>query len=749
MISDILGLSINEKVLNKKSNSSVVSTLEKTATNYIAFGRMASDLKLIRLNFSRWLAMEGVKVRGTPDAHLLKEDELTKKFGVLREKYTQSKVTKVAQDGTSGNKGVVRTLLEKYIDYKIERKVERKVAAAVLKRYKKLTTVRKIIRLKKKLLSIVNNLLSKINIKKMFTEWIKRNINRFIKPIVQVISNALNRFIKTGLQKLAVRFGTAFLASVGFSGPFAVAIAAVVTIGLMVWDPLMDAWEEYKKGGNFFETLIVGLMDEFTVGLFGKENIKEFNDSFVKWYDNLFKEMFNAIDKSMKFIEKKMTMFANFIIEKGKAMFVTKQNEGDFVSAFDELNKKRLEEEQQTRDKYAKYFEQMQDAIDNKKVTIRQLEIEIATLEYNLKVLVEGPENARLEAAKIEKVKQEQELAKLEEERIKSREGGAPTEEKKAKKTEPPPAPPSKPAPKVESAPKVEPAPKPTPAATPDVTPVAAPQTGQYDESPPKGKFTSSNEFVVQMYDAARKAANKMNVPTLGLLSQWALESGWGSKPSGDYNYFGLKSFGKPPQKLVITKEQSLSSGAIEEYKKKGWFIKQAGITSTVKDLFKSYSSIDEAVNAQADFLLKNSRYSKAGVFGTKTPLEYGEALKKAGYATAANYAKEINSVSKSVYTRLSQNDKVQYAENGEFLGSSGTKMAATESPTKTAASGSKIGKGSTEVAQAQREQLKPKDVDVLKTAKVNNTKQTQQENVAMNKPGPDSGSVLLDRATT
>ena len=103
MISEILGLSINQKVLNKKSSSRVVSTLQKTATNYLAIGRMAEDLKLIRLNFSRWLAMEGVKVKGTPDAHMLKEDELAKKFGVMREKYVSSKSPKAARDGANGN----------------------------------------------------------------------------------------------------------------------------------------------------------------------------------------------------------------------------------------------------------------------------------------------------------------------------------------------------------------------------------------------------------------------------------------------------------------------------------------------------------------------------------------------------------------------------------------------------------------------------------------------------------------------
>ena len=277
----------------------------KTATNYIAIGRMAEDLKLIRLNFSRWLAMEGVKVRGTPDMHMLKEDELTKKFGVLREKYTQSKVTRAARDGTEDKKGLGRKLLDAYIGYKIARPLERKIAASVLKRYKKLTTVRKLVRLKRKILVAVNKLLEKINIKKMFKEWVKKNFKKFIKPFVDVFSNALKRFLKTGLKKFAIRFGTSFLASVGFSGPFAIFIAAAVTIGLMVWDPLMDAIDEFKKGGDFFETFIVGLLDEFSLGLFGKENIKDFKDSFTEWYENLFKSAFDTIDKSIKFIEEK------------------------------------------------------------------------------------------------------------------------------------------------------------------------------------------------------------------------------------------------------------------------------------------------------------------------------------------------------------------------------------------------------------------------------------------------------------
>jgi thiamine biosynthesis protein ThiC len=103
MIAQILGLSINQKVLKKSGSSSspVIKSLEKTALNYLAIGKMASDLTLIKFNFSRWLAIEGVKVTGKTDAHFLKEDERAKKFNVLREKFVNSKVSKKSKDGVN------------------------------------------------------------------------------------------------------------------------------------------------------------------------------------------------------------------------------------------------------------------------------------------------------------------------------------------------------------------------------------------------------------------------------------------------------------------------------------------------------------------------------------------------------------------------------------------------------------------------------------------------------------------------
>lgn len=59
---------------------------------------------------------------------------------------------------------------------------------------------------------------------------------------------------------------------------------------------------------------------------------------------------------------------------------------------------------------------------------------------------------------------------------------------------------------------------------------------------------------------------------------------------------------------------------------------------STPKDgkpvnLFRVYPTVQDSVKDHTNFLLKNSRYSKAGVFAAKTPEEQAVALQKAGYA--------------------------------------------------------------------------------------------------------------------
>ena len=57
---------------------------------------------------------------------------------------------------------------------------------------------------------------------------------------------------------------------------------------------------------------------------------------------------------------------------------------------------------------------------------------------------------------------------------------------------------------------------------------------------------------------------------------------------------------------------------------------------------FRKYDNVEESILDHLKFLQTNSRYSKNGVFNAKNISEQATALKKAGYATAPNYASTI-----------------------------------------------------------------------------------------------------------
>lgn len=690
MISEILGLSINQKVLNKKSSSRVVSTLQKTATNYLAIGRMAEDLKLIRLNFSRWLAMEGVKVKGTPDAHMLKEDELAKKFGVMREKYVSSKSPKATRDGASGNSGLSKLLMARYLTKKFTVKLERKLAASILKRYKKMTAVRKLVRIKRKFLSLVKGLLNKLNIKKLFGEWFKKNVSKIIKPLVDVFSNSLKRFMKKGLTKLIQRGAVAVTSSL-WAGPFLPIVAGIALIGLIIWEPIKDAWEAFTKGEDFVDAFIVGILDEFTFGLFGKENIKDFKKTFSEWYDDLFKKLFKGIDESIKFVEEKFTVFADFIINKGKELFTTETTPADFKSSFEEYNMKRMEQDAKEREKYAEYFNQMTERIEKKKIRIRQLEIEIATLEYDIEYLTAGPEKARLKEAQIEKAKEEKEKTVLESELKKTKEGGTAQPEEK-------PKPKVAPQPKKEE---VKPSPKPV-----EVVPASKPTqtTGQY-------------ENIKQMVIANEGWRNKPYKDSRGL---WTVGVGHlignGKTLPKEWN----REFSNQEVRELFEKDFAEHLKLAE--KAPGWNLANEAGKAGLIDLTYNMGGYWYTKFKTAAGLLKDGKFKEA-----------------ADEFKASKWYKQVGDRAPAT---------VSLIRSGSATDKSGSAaLAAILSSNKVAGAGKFINQESTQVAQAQREQLKPKDVDVVKVAQTNNNKKVQQENLAMKKKETEVASIVADRA--
>jgi flagellum-specific peptidoglycan hydrolase FlgJ len=179
------------------------------------------------------------------------------------------------------------------------------------------------------------------------------------------------------------------------------------------------------------------------------------------------------------------------------------------------------------------------------------------------------------------------------------------------------------------------------------------------------GVIATKEAFAQTMLPQAQKASEKLSggkIPPEALVAQWALESGWGKSLSGDYNYFGTKAdkSWKGDRKLVVTREYFT-----EEQAKKFLSLgdgreilgiigpgKKPGVQEyRVKDWFRSYKSLEEAVDDKTKFLIENKRYAKAGVLDATTSQEYFQRLQNAGYAGTSNvtYASTLMGVVPSV----------------------------------------------------------------------------------------------------
>ena len=770
MLSEKLGLSIKKSILNSSPSNKVspASTIRKTAKNYLALGNIAQDLHIANINFITYLNLYGGKAREKTDAHILSDDERTRKFGVLRQKFLGSLISKDSKDGLSQHRGKSLFALRYYLKEKFTKRFERKINAKVLRQLRKIRIVRQYFSFKRKVLQALANVLSKFNFKKLIFNWIKTNYSKIITPIFKAIEKSWAKIgIRLGARAAATALGAA---ASSWSGPGALVVGLLIWTAYPLYEGIRDAIKSYSSGGDFIKTFAVSFLESFAMGLFEREDVSTFVDNFSGWFMKVFAKLFEVINKVVTFISNKLEIGFTKLLTKGKNI-VDKLKDffspGEYLDEMSDKNKA-LAEQQADDEKRARYNEYLSDQIYLKRKEITRLKGEIQALEVEEEQSVLSPSAQTKDEQQAEFERKNEELRLLEKEKEVGYTGDDPTvrkrlglpeqsynkrkeeekkEEKKARDEQLENL--SKQVEKEgynrgEKIGKSAALDKGLGGYTaPVAKPTAAPAETTFDESSSKGVISSAEQFVSMMYEPARKAAAKLNVPVLGLLAQWATESGWGSKPSGDYNYFGLKSFGKPPQKLVTTRENNLSKDQIEYYKKKGWFIKQAGSTVIVKDLFRSYASVDQAVMSQADFLLSNPRYGKAGVFGTKTPLEYGEALQKAGYATNPAYAKKIESVAKSVRTRLASADKLQYADNGAYVGSAGTKLAQAAPPP---AVGKSLNEKSKQVAQAQRDQLKPTGVDVINVAKTNNQKVDKNTTVAATKP-VDSDA-LVERMT-
>ena len=152
-----------------------------------------------------------------------------------------------------------------------------------------------------------------------------------------------------------------------------------------------------------------------------------------------------------------------------------------------------------------------------------------------------------------------------------------------------------------------------------------------------KERINSAEDFVNHLRPYAEKAAKELGVDANILISQAALETGWGksviktSDGTSSYNLFNIKadkSWQGQQQKILTL-----------EYKD--------GVARKEMAGFRAYSSYQESFDDYVNFIKTNPRYKTAMKMAEK-PERYMHELQQAGYATDPDYANKVMKIYQS-----------------------------------------------------------------------------------------------------
>ncbi|NYT61966.1 flagellar assembly peptidoglycan hydrolase FlgJ [Alcaligenaceae bacterium] len=148
-----------------------------------------------------------------------------------------------------------------------------------------------------------------------------------------------------------------------------------------------------------------------------------------------------------------------------------------------------------------------------------------------------------------------------------------------------------------------------------------------------KGAPQHIQSFVSKMSNAASLAANESGVPAKLILSQAALESGWGRREimredgTTSHNLFGIKASPNWKGKVVNVMTTEF----------------EGGVERKVKQPFRAYDSYAESFADYARLIGQNKRYSD--VVAAPSAEVAAHRIQAAGYATDPAYAEKLISI--------------------------------------------------------------------------------------------------------
>lgn len=168
--------------------------------------------------------------------------------------------------------------------------------------------------------------------------------------------------------------------------------------------------------------------------------------------------------------------------------------------------------------------------------------------------------------------------------------------------------------------------------------------------------MAQATAFIKQYRSSAEKIQAQTGLHWIAVLTQAALESGWGANVVGNM-FFGVKDTDgiNGNEQLITTTEYSTSPNL-----KFPVIISKKQVTKggkllwkyTVKDYFRKFNTPFDSFLHHVQFIQQNKRYAKAWAVRTDYN-KFFEEIAKAGYATDPTYADTLKSVAKSILKRI------------------------------------------------------------------------------------------------
>lgn len=158
--------------------------------------------------------------------------------------------------------------------------------------------------------------------------------------------------------------------------------------------------------------------------------------------------------------------------------------------------------------------------------------------------------------------------------------------------------------------------------------------TQEITEEVKKYEFNSADDFVSDIWTYADKAAKELGIPTETLVSQAALETGWGK-------YMIKSTEGKPSFNLFGIKADSRWAGDVVSVQTTEY---RDGVVQKERANFRSYDSLQQGFEDYVSFIKSSPRYSDA-LNSRGNAIEYLNNLQQGGYATDPAYANKIQGI--------------------------------------------------------------------------------------------------------